>query len=133
MPSRGCSKGLRRLVLLGAALLASPSLAFGMEEEASECLLKPSVMRYLHAVEDRILDVWGLPPDGLANHEVVVRLRLNEDGSLAHYKVVSWSSRRLAYSVAAALVSAAPFRRVPTGSECLIGIPILTTFRNPAD
>ena len=121
----------RFLAAIGAALLAVP--AHAMDEDASQCLLKPSVMRYLHAVEDQIMDAWGLPPDGLANHEVVVRLRLQGDGSLAHYKVVSWTNRRLATSVAAALLIAAPFEPVPAGSECLIGRPILTTFRNPAD
>jgi hypothetical protein len=104
-----------------------------MEEDTSGCLLQPTVMRYLHAVQDRIMDRWDLPPDSLANHEVVVRLRLEGDGSLAHYKVMSWTDRRLAYSVAAAILVAAPFPPVPEGSECLIGRPILTTFRNPAD
>ena len=121
----------RLLAALGAALLALPAQA--LDEDASQCLMKPSVVRYLHAVEDQIMDAWGLPPDGLANHEVVVRLRLQGDGTLEHYKVVSWSNRRLATSVAAALMVAAPFEPVPAGSECLIGIPILTTFRNPAD
>lgn len=120
-----------RLAVLSAVLLAAPALA--MDGDASQCLMKPSVMRYLHAVEDEIMDAWGLPPDGLANHEVVVRLRLQGDGSLAHYKVVSWTNRRLATSVAAALLIAAPFEPVPAGSECLVGISILTTFRNPAD
>ncbi len=120
-----------RLAVLGAVLLATPVLA--MEDDASRCLLKPAVMRYLHAIEDRIMDEWGLPLDGLANQEVVVRLRLEGDGSLAHYKVMSWTDRRLAYSVAAAILVAAPFPPVPEGSECLIGRPILTTFRNPAD
>ncbi len=119
------------MAALGAVLLAVPAQA--MDEDASQCLLKPSVMRYLHAVEDRIMDEWSLPLDGLANREVVVRLRLEADGSLAHYKVVSWTSRRLAYSVALALQIAAPFQPIPAGSECLIGRPILTTFRNPAD
>ncbi len=120
-----------RLAVLGALLLGAPALA--IDEDASGCLLKPDVMRYLHAVEDRIMDAWGLPLDGLANQEVVVRLRLEGDGSLAHYKVVSWTNRRLAYSVALALRAAAPFQPIPAGSECLIGRPILTTFRNPAD
>jgi hypothetical protein len=121
----------RLLAALGAALLALPAQA--LDEDASQCLMKPTVVRYLHAVEDQIMDAWGLPPDGLANHEVVVRLRLESDGSLAHYKVISWTSQRLATSVAAALMVAAPFGPVPAGSECLVGIPILTTFRNPAD
>ena len=120
-----------RLAVLGALLLAVPALA--MDEDASRCLLKPAVMRYLHAIEDRIMDEWSLPPDGLANREVVVRLRLDGDGSLAHYKVVSWTNTRLAYSVALALQAASPFHPIPSGSECLIGRPILTTFRNPAD
>ena len=120
-----------RLAVLGAVLLATPVLA--MEDDASRCLLKPAVMCYLHAIEDRIMDEWGLPLDGLANQEVVVRLRLQGDGSLAHYKVVSWTNRRLAHSVALALQAASPFQPVPVGSECLVGRPILTTFRNPAD
>ena len=120
-----------RLAVLGAALLAAPAPA--MDEDTSRCLLEPAVMRYLHTVEDRIMDRWGLPPDGLANQEVVVRLRIRGDGSLEHYKVVSWTNRRLAHSVAAAVLAASPFEPVPAGSECLIGRPILTTFRNPAD
>lgn len=96
-------------------------------------MLRPAVHHYLHEVQDRILDGWSLPEDGLANREVVVQLQIEADGSLRKARIVSASDRRLARSVSFAVQQAAPFAPVPPGAECLVGLPIRTTFRNPAD
>lgn len=91
------------------------------------------VYLYLEQTQDRILDHWVLPPDGLANREVVVRFTFAGDGSLERARIVSATDHRLKQSVAAAILRAAPFPPVPSGARCLVGLPIQTTFRNPAD
>ena len=98
-----------------------------------DCLLEPGVFRYLERVQDRILDAWELPPDSLSNREVVVRLAFDADGALHDLKILSATDRRLARSVAAAILSAEPFAAIPPDAQCLVGLPIRTTFRNPAD
>jgi len=87
----------------------------------------------LGRAQDRILDAWELPPDNLANREVVVRLTFEADGRLRDLKILSATDRRLARSVAAAILSAEPFAPIPPDAQCLVGLPIRTTFRNPAD
>lgn len=84
-------------------------------------------------VQDRILDGWQLPEDGLAGREVVMQLVLAADGSLTSARLVSTSDTRLARSAAVAVLLAAPFAPIPPEAACLVGRPILTTFRNPAD
>ena len=49
------------------------------------------------------------------------------------HKILSASDRRLARSVAAAILSTEPFAAIPPDALCLVGLPIRTTFRNPAD
>jgi len=91
------------------------------------------VYLYLSEVQDRIFDHWQLPPDGMANREVVVLLVFEEDGSLRESRILSFSDRRLARSAAHAIQRAAPFGSVPAAAACLVGLPIRTTLRNPAD
>jgi hypothetical protein len=102
-------------------------------DEAGQCLLEPGVFRYLGRAQDRILDAWELPPDSLANREVVVRLAFDADGKLRDLAILSATDRRLAWSVAAAILSAEPFAPIPPDAQCLVGFPIRTTFHNPAD
>ena len=118
-------------LLACAAALALARVA--VAEEAGQCLLEPGVFRYLERAQDRILDAWDLPPDSLANREVVVRLAFDADGKLRDLAVLAATDRRLAQSVAAAILSAAPFATIPPDAQCLVGLPIRTTFRNPAD
>jgi TonB family protein len=119
--------------IAGALFTARPCAADDLDQDVPECVLRPAVHHYLHEVQDRILDGWSLPEDGLANREVVVQLQIEADGSLRKARIVSASDRRLARSVSFAVQQAAPFAPVPPGAECLVGLPIRTTFRNPAD
>jgi hypothetical protein len=84
-------------------------------------------------VQDRILDHWDLPPDSMANREVVLLLTFKATGMLARARIVESDDTRLKRSVAAAVQRALPFDRVPPEAACLVGRPIRTTFRNPAD
>ena len=118
-------------LLACAAALALPCVAAA--DETGECLLEPGVFRYLERAQDRILDAWNLPPDSLANREVVVRLAFEPDGKLRELKILSATDRRLAQSVALAILNAEPFAAIPPDAQCLVGLPIRTTFRNPAD
>ena len=129
-PATPRASGGRKLLLCAAALALGRVAA---ADESGECLLEPSVFRYLERAQDRILDAWDLPPDSLANREVVVRLAFGADGRLRHLEIVSSTDRRLARSVAAAILSAEPFAAIPPDARCLVGLPIRTTFRNPAD
>jgi hypothetical protein len=118
-------------LLACAAALALARVAAA--DEAAECLLEPDVFRYLERAQDRILDAWVLPEDSLANREVVVRLAFDAGGKLQDLEILSATDRRLARSVAAAILSAEPFAAIPPDAQCLVGLPIRTTFRNPAD
>ena len=122
---------------MAGLLLATltPSAAPGADEDADreECLLEPAVYRYLERAQDRILEHWELPPDGMANREVVVRLVFEESGWLEDAKIVSYTDRRLARSASVAITRAAPFGIVPSAAACLVGLGIRTTLRNPAD
>jgi hypothetical protein len=118
-------------LLVCAAILSLPCVSSA--SEAGDCLLEPGVFRYLERAQDRILDAWILPPDSLANREVVVRLAFDADGTLRDLKILSATDRRLARSVAAAILGAEPFAPIPPDAQCLVGLLIRTTLRNPAD
>jgi len=120
-----------RALLACAGILSLSSV--GSADAGGQCLLEPGVSRYLGRVQDRILDAWILPTDSLANREVVVRLAFGADGRLRDIEILSATDRRLARSVAAAILSAEPFEAIPPDAQCLVGLPIRTTFRNPAD
>jgi hypothetical protein len=113
------------------ALAAPASAATDVEADAS-CLAREAVVRYLHDVQDRILDAWQLPPDGLADREVVLRLRIDADGMLLAYELVAFSDRRLAQSVKYAVMLASPFAAIPDEARCISGRSIVTTFANPS-
>ncbi len=84
-------------------------------------------------VQDRILAHWELPSDSMANREVVLLLTFRANGTLARARIVESDDSRLKRSVAAALQRARPFDRVPAQAACLVGRPIRTRFRNPAN
>ena len=85
------------------------------------------------AVQDRILENWELPPDSMANREVVLVLTFKANGMLARARIVESNDTRLKRSVTAAVQRSTPFDRIPPEAACLVGRPIRTTFRNPAD
>lgn len=126
--------GCRIFERLAAVLLAALAFPAGAQEGAPvDCLLEAAVARYLTDAQERILDHWELPPDSMANREVVVRLVFEADGWLRDTRVLSYTNRRLARSASVAIVRATPFAPVPSEASCLIGRPIRTTLRNPAD
>ncbi len=98
-----------------------------------DCFLEPTVARYVAGVQDRILDNWELPPDSMANREVTLLLTFRANGTLERARIVESDDSRLKRSVAAALQRARPFDRVPAQATCLVGQPIRTRFRNPAN
>lgn len=113
------------------AVLAATSA--GADGPGDECFLEPAVAHYVADVQDRILSLWELPPDSMANREVVLLLTFRANGTLERARIVESNDTRLKRSVAAALQRALPFDRVPAEAGCLVGRPIRTTFRNPAD
>ncbi len=124
-----------RTLSLALVLTAALAVASGADEPEGDdgCLLEAAVYRYLTAAQDRILDRWELPEDGMANREVVVRLVFERDGSLRDSRVLSHNDRRLARSARIAIIKAKPFPPVPEEASCLVGRPLRTTLRNPAD
>ena len=120
--------------MLAAALLGGVAASAAEPvADGERCLLEPTAARYVARAQDAMLERWALPEDVMANREVVVRLAFRRDGTLADLAVESASDRRLARSVIAAVLSAEPFGAVPASAACLVGLPIRTTFRNPAD
>ena len=121
---------------LALALVAGLCVASCAEEaeapDPDDCLLQPAVYHYLTAAQDRILEKWELPQDGMANREVVIRLTFERDGSLRDTRILSTNDRRLARSARIAIIKAKPFPRVPEAAACLVGRPIRTTLHNPA-
>jgi hypothetical protein len=63
---------------------------------------------------------------------VVLILRVDGDGTLLKYELVSTSDRRLARSVKFAVMGASPFDPLPLDAFCLLGQDVQTTFGNPA-
>lgn len=129
--ARGRRLGDRIAAVLAAGLVCGS--ASGDEDDESDCLLQPAVYRYLEQVQDSILSQWELPPDSMANREVVIHFVFEESGWPADARIVSSNSSRLARSASVAIVRAAPFGPIPAAAACLIGLPIRTTLRNPAD
>lgn len=60
-------------------------------------------------------------------------LHFEANGMLSRTRILEASDRRLGQSVAVAILNSLPFAPVPPEAACLIGRPIRTTFRNPAD
>ena len=123
---RGHFAGSRVAVWAAAALLLGADLP---DRAELDCLDRAAVVVYVHQLQDRVLDAWGIPIDTLAG-QVVVSLRLTRDGSLVSHEIVSWTNRRLATSVAMALGAAAPFAPIPDEADCLAGKRITLRFQN---
>jgi len=113
-------------------LLATRVAAADPNPPEADCFEREAVTVYLHALQDRMLDHWVLPPDGMADREVVVRLRLDEHGTLRTYEITTVTSARLAQSVKLAVMHATPFVPMRGDTLCLSGRDIVTTFRNPS-
>lgn len=64
---------------------------------------------------------------------MVVELNFDAGGDLRRVRIVSSNNTRLKHSVAAAILAAQPFAPISRDASCLVGLPIRTTFRNPAD
>jgi hypothetical protein len=139
---RRLAPGALLLLLLGALAAGAASVAPARGEGGTRgsddvtagdpCFEVPAAVRYMHAMQDRILDAWRLPEDGLANRSVVLSLRIDGDGTLLKYELLSYSDRRLARSVKLAVMAASPFDPLPIEALCLRDRDILTTFGNPA-
>jgi hypothetical protein len=84
-------------------------------------------------VQKRLLESWRLPPDSMANREVVLLIELKATGVPRRTAILRSNDRRLARSVWIAVEDSTPFPRVPPEASCLVGRPIRTVFRNPAD
>ena len=95
------------------------------------CLERPVAVVYLHDLQDQVMDRWTVPEDSPANQAVVVRFRLAEDGSLLTYKLVSWTSRRIANAVELAMEQSGPFGPIPETATCLVGREVEMRFENP--
>jgi len=123
---------------LGAAslLLAAPARADLDERRPvalppTPCFDRPIVVAYFHHLEDRVMDRWADDGDSAANQRVVVRFRLDERGALMTYKLVSFTSRRVANAADLAIRHASPFGPVPEAATCIVGRSIELQFENP--
>lgn len=121
-----------RAATAGSAAAAGGASPSSLVSDGDACFETPAAVRYLHAMQDRILDAWNLPEDGLANRTVVLILRVDGDGALLKYEVVSTTDSRLARSVKFAVMQASPFDPLPIDALCLLERDIQTTFGNPA-
>ena len=99
---------------------------------AVPCFERPGVVVYLHRLQDRILDHWVLPEDGLANRTVTLKLRIDTNGVLLGYELLSRTSPRLATSALQALAGAAPFEPMTDATACLAERAIVSEFSNPS-
>jgi hypothetical protein len=95
------------------------------------CFDRAIVVAYLHHLQDRVMEHWVIDEDSLADQRVVVRFRLADDGSLLTYKLVSWTSRRIANAADLAMRHAGPFGPIPDSATCVIGRSIEMQFENP--
>jgi len=98
---------------------------------ARACLERPEARAYLKSASDRVLAKWQLPEGTKADHRVVLGFVLNEQGRPVRVAVFEASDPDLARSAMRAFDAAAPFP-IPPGAECVAGVPIAGTFRNPA-
>jgi len=95
------------------------------------CFERPIVVAYFHHLQDRVMDHWADDGDLVANQRVVVRFRIDERGALLTYKLVSWTSQRVANAADLAIRHAAPFGPVPASATCIVGRAIELQFDNP--
>jgi len=124
-------------LLLSAALLTvTPARSDDTRNEAvvpppSSCFDRPIVVAYLHLLQDQVMRRWVIDEDSASDQQVVVHFRLAEDGSLLTYKLVSWTSRRIADAADLAIRHAGPFGPIPESATCVIGRSIEMQFENP--
>ena len=118
-PSDGSSVELR-----GAELLSPQTRA---------CLESPQVRAYMESLRDQVMNRWQLPLGIAADQRVVLSFVLDARGNVIRTAVVDDSDPQLAESVLRALTEGAPYPSlVDGGAECISGIPIFGTFKNPA-
>ena len=101
------------------------------DSAARACLERPEARAYLKSASDRVLEKWRLPEGTTADHRVVLGFVLDERGKPVRVAVFEASDPDLARSALRAFEDAAPFP-IPAGAECVAGVPIAGTFRNPA-
>ena len=94
------------------------------------CLERPEARAYLKSASDRVLAKWQLPEGAKADDRVLLGFVLNEHGRPVRVAVFEASNPNLARSALRAFEDAAPFP-IPAGVECVAGVPIAGTFRNP--
>ena len=122
------------LALAAWILFATAAKADGAEpgeRPAPPCLERALVVVYLHQLQDHVMERWVVPEDSLTDQAVEVRFRLAEDGSLLTYKLVSWTSRRIANAVELAMEQSGPFGPIPETATCLVGREVEMRFENP--
>lgn len=124
--------------LSAGCFLAAGNARGGGDEESenirilSGCFDRPIVVAYLHHLQDRVMKHWVVDGDSASDQRVVVRFRLAEDGSLLTYKLVSWTSQRIANAADLAMRHAGPFGPVPESATCVVGRSIEIQFENPS-
>jgi hypothetical protein len=130
--------GAVRATLLSAALLAlavdsrsDDGVNDATAAPVRSCLDRPIVVAYLHHFQDQVMRHWAIDDDSVGDQQVIVHFRLAEDGSLLTYKLVSWTSRRIADAADLAMRHAGPFGPVPDSATCVIGRSIEMQFENP--
>jgi hypothetical protein len=101
------------------------------DSAARACLEHPEARDYLKRASDRVLEKWRLPEGTKADHRVVLGFVLDAQGRPVRVAVFEASNRDIAQSALRAFEDAAPFP-IPAGAECIAGVPIAGTFRNPA-
>jgi len=134
---------MKRLLAIFAGVLATAcqsqsGLEIGRPKDwptpdsaARACLERPEARTYLKSASDRVLAKWRLPEGTQADHRVVLGFVLDEHGRPVRVAVFEASDPDLARSALRAFEDAAPFP-IPAGAECVAGVPIAGTFRNPA-
>ena len=99
---------------------------------AIACYEKEAVSEYLASLNERVLKTWDLPSGLALDRCAIARFSIRENGDLAtEPEVVVSGDSRLTESVIKAIAASAPFPSLPGDAECLAGLPITATFRNP--
>jgi hypothetical protein len=103
---------MRNVTLIASAVAASPILSAAAQQLSESAALSPDESAALHTALNRC---WA-PPPGVASYDfVVVRIRLNHDGSMSERPVLvqataSPAGSALIESVKRALTNCQPFR-----------------------
>lgn len=128
---------------IGVTIVSAGLLAFAVVSRSDDgvngaiaapvrsCFDRPIVVAYLHHLQDQVMWHWAIDDDSAGDQRVIVHFRLAEDGSLLTYKLISWTSRRIADAADLAMRHAGPFGPVPDSATCVIGRSIEMQFENP--